>query len=551
MPRKLVSYRIVAIFLALLFSISSASASETSPGWIPQGPASEDPAIGIVFSEPTIYPGSVSQLYEIPQSNSETTTINPNYLYSYCDSEEAPKCRDAAYLKYQAFIPKCEQSEDVNCIDSVWALQGDLRVEAKFSKYMPSSPETAFSGNPQVNLPEGKGSSLWELPGIQNSGGSNLVAVSTILSGYRQKSSGVKDFLLEEISTTIDPVSLRSGAYRYPHVREGRLSLPGCIMIGDGCIGAQNGDCAAIDNGSCAAREEFKTETRLGIKLRLLKPPTGWIHGRLKSAQFLVEDNGKFQTWKVEANPVNVPTLSGWAPQEMYEKLNGNPRVTPFTSKIEWSGPLHSGTYAMQRASLWLDYLGDKASAIQDRWSFRSIGEHELSQFEKARTQSGAGFCATGSGLVGVVSTNSMVYQGGPPTWNQNDQTLDYKLTSPHFKPSGSEFLGSYDLKISKRYAQCLYGLNSLPVSATVSIVGDSGESKIAVTTIASDADWIYLSASGFSFSSPTLRVSFVSAAPAKEKVEKTKVLKCEKKKKIITVKGKNAKCPKGYKTLR
>jgi hypothetical protein len=145
-----------------------------------------------------------------------------------------------------------------------------------------------------------------------------------------------------------------------------------------------------------------------------------------------------------------------------------------------------------------------------------------------------------------------LVYSAGPPTYNKAEESLDYKLLSPHFTADGKEAIGTYDLVLRSDVARCIYGFSKAPIQAVVSIVGAEGENKVATTLIREKDGWLTLSANGFTFSSPTIRVKLsqevasTPMAPAKVSVKKTTIT-CSKGKKVLRVYAANPKCPTGY----
>jgi hypothetical protein len=161
--------------------------------------------------------------------------------------------------------------------------------------------------------------------------------------------------------------------------------------------------------------------------------------------------------------------------------------------------------------------------------------------------------------LSGIVATNSNFFVSGPPVYNQTENSLDYKVASPHFLPNGEVFKGTYNLLMRSSVARCIYGFTAAPVSATVSIVAADGTAQVATTLLGEKNGWLYLTASGFTFSSPTVRVKLIQAAevtapnPTPSSVAKPAAAK---KTSITCVKGKtskkitavNPKCPTGYK---
>jgi hypothetical protein len=203
----------------------------------------------------------------------------------------------------------------------------------------------------------------------------------------------------------------------------------------------------------------------------------------------------------------------------------------------------------MREVRAWLDSVGDKAAYAPTVWTVKNI--RSGTQFEK---------CMKGQeSLSGIVSTNSTMYIGAPPTFNQVDQSLDYQVTAPHFLPDGTEFKGMYNLIIKSDVARCIYGFTSAPVSATISIVSSDGTNQVATTLFGERDGWMYLKANNFTFSAPTLKVKLTqevekpiavatptpSAKPAA--LRKTSIT-CVKGKAIKKITSIKPKCPIGYK---
>jgi hypothetical protein len=149
--------------------------------------------------------------------------------------------------------------------------------------------------------------------------------------------------------------------------------------------------------------------------------------------------------------------------------------------------------------------------------------------------------------ISGIVSTNATSFIAGPPTFNSAEQSLDYKVAAPHYLPNGEEFKGTYTLSIRSDVARCLYGFTSAPISAKVSIVSATGNSSVATTALNEKNGWITLTANGFTFSSPTIKVKLTQdKAISKKKL----TISCVKGKVTKKVTGLTPKCPSGYKKI-
>jgi hypothetical protein len=126
-----------------------------------------------------------------------------------------------------------------------------------------------------------------------------------------------------------------------------------------------------------------------------------------------------------------------------------------------------------------------------------------------------------------------------------------------------------------KGTAQCLYGFTDAPITATVTVVDAGREERIETSSLqelgTGTDKWLKLSARGFTFSSPTLKIKLnqekpaapaASAAPTQSapatsssqqavpapKVAVKKSITCVKGKVTRKVVGTNPKCPAGFK---
>jgi hypothetical protein len=218
----------------------------------------------------------------------------------------------------------------------------------------------------------------------------------------------------------------------------------------------------------------------------------------------------------------------------------------------------------------WLEVAKDKSIGNKTMWVARTLSESEIDY-------SGAKKClGDKKNLTGIVTTNANMYISAPPTFNQVTQTLDYKVSSPHLDEIGKLNVGSYNLVLSSEAARCLYNFSKAPVSATVSIVSADGNSQVATTSVTEKNGWLYLSANGFTYSAPLVRVkltqepentvaspsptptpsqsatpspaSSTQATSSKAAAEKKATITCYKGKTIKKITAVNPKCPIGYK---
>jgi hypothetical protein len=78
-------------------------------------------------------------------------------------------------------------------------------------------------------------------------------------------------------------------------------------------------------------------------------------------------------------------------------------------------------------------------------------------------------------------------------------------------------FLGEYHLLVREDVAKCLYGFSGSAVTSDVDVLGEDGAAKSAQTSITKVGDYYHFSATGFTFSAPTIKAKLqgVQAAAA------------------------------------
>ena len=198
--------------------------------------------------------------------------------------------------------------------------------------------------------------------------------------------------------------------------------------------------------------------------------------------------------------------------------------------------------------NLWLPLLNDKAAAMRTFWAAQTIkGELPIDSQN----------CVRGKGFSGVIGTNAAVYSDGPPTFDKEEQSLNYTVGASHLDSKGELFKGYYQLNLRSDVARCLYGFGSAPIQAKIEVSSSDGTPTLATTVINESEGWLKMTASGFTFSTPKIKVklSQAAAAPipsatptaAKPIAAKKTAITCIKGKAIKKVAAVNPKCPSGY----
>jgi hypothetical protein len=500
---------------------------------------------GVWFSDKPNYP-SVPVL----------TGTSSNGKSQICDSINQDSCKELNSFSYVANYPFCSPSYSVDCIEDVFAIdQSGKKVSASNMEYLPRNPTLQ---NMKSNYhPGGSSKEIFELPGVVHKGGSTKYAIEVMMMG----AFTITDRTIENSGGTysdasfyvnITPVDMKAGSYELISASGNSYSEPAKF----------DRNCVVLDIDRCGMAQGFPMGYKFGASIRMATRIYGWLQGRVQEANFQSQDVPGGKKITVSGYPMVVPSISGGG--------NYKSALTPTLQQIYKSDfekypypyfdnyTAERGTVALKAFADWSPVIGDVATVMPSVWSFRNIKKDEF-----AVTGLQAGRCiisAMKTGVGGMVSTNATVYSSGPPAFNEETQSLDYKVAAPHFTSKGDVFRGYYNLKITAETARCIYNLKPIPIQATISVVSEAGEKIVGTTIVKSDDEWVELTAANFEFSSPTLRVKFAqdkssmgisnspSPTPSPAVTTKLRTISCTKGKTSKKVTGVEPKCPSGYK---
>jgi hypothetical protein len=484
-------------------------------------------------------------------------------------------CEAERYFQYGALLGECNLNVKTDCITKITATNAaGKEITGRYVEAFPGETALTYIGDSLIDLPTGSSAFIVEFPGIKHQGGSEFLVVA-YMAGHR----GVKEsnFTLDSFESGIFAISRVLGRCSTPrpdsNIRSDH-SPSGRQISGGGCGADESGTpsliCVMSSASHCALPWSLPLDVTFGLSFKFHTKIKGWLHGRLMDAVTTIgtADNGD-QLLSIQGKPSVVPAIHAWYPKNNLPsalrnfyadksplsldaggggwassdgKFANGPDGLPY-SVLKLGSNYNAGSFDETLA--WINSVGDKATYAPTAWAFRSI---EGKEYES---------CMRGSSsLSGLVSTNSTMYVGNPPTFDKASQSLNYKVMSPHYLPNGEEFKGSYDLIIRSDVARCIYGFSKAPVSATISILSSDGSSQVATTTFNERDGWMYLVARGFTFSSPTIRVKLSQEAAPMAVVPKLPSKIAPKKTTITCVKGKTSKkvsavkpaCPAGWK---
>ena len=532
--------------------------------------------IGVIFDDSQAALSYASGLGDTNiNSNPDGTQAMGTKLY--CKNLQDAACAKTTNFSVFAILQPCKSENDLYCINDVYAKTPAGKVSGKFQENLPATGPTDFIGDSSVGLPTGGPPSIWQIPGIKNSSGSDTYTlfVSTRGKGTRTSTSSQPTFQFNEYTVALYATSLKSGTYQL------------VTADGNGLDAIVGGGCATNSESKCALRQSFPMDgTSFGVTIRFPKAPSNWFYGRLSKPTFSLNKSttGSSVLLDVSGEPVAVPVLYGKSPwsalptnlQRKYQ--SGFPSVGKMygvSDPNKWDVAHLANSREFDVLKEWLPIVKDTAVALTTQWYFKASNEGSDPRFNSTSDQ-----------VDGIVTNNATAYVPGPPTFNQQTQSLEYQVGAPHLTPSGATFRGTYDLTIRADAARAIYGFaKNVPVKATVSIVSENGQEIAAQEQVGEKDGWFFLRAENFAFSSPKLRVKLTqsggnsnetnsgksnsgggsggtsgnnsndkssnSGGMSKGAPAKLYVVKCSAKGgKTWVARGANPKCPKGYKQV-
>jgi hypothetical protein len=444
-----------------------------------------------------------------------TSDPNDQSTYRICKGFADSVCVATTNLFAFNHLPACSVAVTINCISAVWAVDpSGKRIDGTFKRSVADDSTTNYEANPAIGLPLGKGmGSIWDFPGVVNSGGTTSYLVNAMLNGWVVKPAGVstptKNFSWGQLDSGIIPVKEVFGPeYRMISATDATSNPSKSWGSNSGAGSQYKLDCALVENGVCEERQEFPAGYRFGYTISLTHHFNGWFHGRVYQPVVTIKDNSQ-QVISIEAEPVVVPSLVyklpvATMPKNVYDYIFSGSAFSQGGGALM---PGNSGEQSFEQAALFLPLVKDTATSSKSYWAIKTLDSWSDPVVQK---------CSGGdSSLSGLVTTNSLVYGAGPPTFNKEAGSLDYKLLSPHFEAGGKVATGTYDLILKSSVARCVYGFTNAPLKATIEIVSNDGNSQLASSVMTEKDGWLTLSAKGFTFSNPTIKVKLTQDAPA------------------------------------
>jgi hypothetical protein len=549
--------KILVALLSLTFIVGSSTA--INAGVRPDLTRAEQ---GINISEGDIFGHQPPALFGFEGSSQDP-------YFTFCNSLQDKACLEASNMMLWSHLSPCSLGSVTNCIDSFYAEdEAGKKIQGEFVRYANQDSKWAFEESSANNFPKTKGmGGVWKLSGLAGAT-TDLYYVSAYANMRVRKTAGSQiagaQFSVGDFESGISPIKEVSGQYSASVASDSsNKSLDGSRSGGMGASYAldvsERDNCVMLEAGKCLQRQDFPSNYRFGLTVKLGQRLSGWFHGRIYRPDISTNAGASGQLVQVDALPVVVPSVLKKVPtseisQELRTYLSQDRQ---FGEGSGYLMPGSSGKDAIDQAALWLPLIKDTATKSLQYWSFRTLNMGNESP-DVQRCSS------TSNEISGIVTTNALTYSAGPPAYNKSEESLDYKVLAPHYTSKGDLAVGTYDLLLKSEVARCIYGFSKAPISGSISIVNESGQNNVATTVINEKNGFLYMSANGFTYSAPTVKIKLSQVAevvaptptptPTPTPSASTKApvkavtITCIKGKTTKKVTAAKPKCPTGYK---
>lgn len=424
----------------------------------------------------------------------------------------------------------CMDRQTQYCVESIDITDDLAAAPAKFVRYVvPELPHPGSWG--PFKGSDFKSSSIWQVPHKDGTLDNYLVtaAVQFMADPFDNE-------IYPKISARVERFSIVEDPLETP-IAEVTSDGMGLFNKREGSIGIGFGGwrkCAWSEFRICGLREDFSRPTNIKLSLRLpAKQVIPYFSTTIRNAEMSYSPAGNAST------QITVSGQSDWVPTVFVQikdsEFPGAIADHPVNLNLGRWGVMSN--YAPINALR--PFTGDKATAKKSIWGFQTLGKYSPStdsSFEFWKSKKMQVCISQTPGLVGSTSTNAMAYGEGPPLFDGKD--LKASVAGMHFNADGEVEQGRFEIRISKKLAACLYGFRDAPVKATISIVGDNGIPKVAITSVSQTGDSIFLRASGFTFSTAHIAIRMTQTNIS---------VTCRAASKVKKISGTNPMCPKGY----
>lgn len=468
-----------------------------------RGNKMKDPdSLGVAFTSETPMP-SLSSIRVFTSAASEVNSVASYLCKGVSDPTCAPNHPITVSMQIDSVMGICANSPGTSCIEKITVTTEDGKTSAITPvKQLPGVAPTFPAGREEGGLIYPAGGATW----LWSDGQSGLYFVRGVIVTKAEKKSSKWISQAPTLEFEITPVITEDAPVIAPRLETFALNGTDTPVVRTVGIFP---DCVITDTGICYHRTTFSNGVRLSATLQVPSNLSGWLNGRLLKPDVTSKPLSSTVDQLVITAGATKNIVAGsfvktsLIPPALLTNADGSLNFFG-VNKDQGGAVMSSGDVnALEDYKKWQSALGEKALIINEAWTVASTLTPAT---DTCRVQ----------GIQGVVTSNASAYSPGAPEWNAALQTIDYRVAAPHFAPDGSTLnLGTYGLSMKADLMKCLYKITRIPSFASISITSESsGEKNIESVAIGQNGDWVHLSADGFTFSSPTLRVKLAQAEP-------------------------------------
>lgn len=297
---------------------------------------------------------------------------------------------------------------------------------------------------------------------------------------------------------------------------------------------------------------EFPENLEIKVKLKLgvvAKDLWGWFDGRVVNPEINLDFDSSEGILEVSGSPAKIPV--GLTPTKKVSELSKEfsarfdcptgilPSFCPRVPAGYTHGLSTDGNNTISDFDFYEKEFGSASTVgYKTAWWVKTTAWPDVIDLSECPEVQ--------SGFMGIVTTNATMYSTSAPTWDPVDKTFSFQVASPHIGLNGVLNKGFYSLIIPKQIAECVWGQDIAAAKVVVSVISTDGITNVGVSNYSNKDNLITFNISGFTYSSPTIKVGLI-AQPSVKLVKKTTIT-CAKGKLIKKVSAVKPKCPTGYK---
>lgn len=396
---------------------------------------------------------------------------NPsNMIGGLCPSVDGAPCDTATLLIVHGAIPACGPDRQSNCVEGIYLREAEQVINGRPAGEWQDGSDTQFDEIPvgrAVPVPASGRASLWDLPNSPHEGGTLYLAGVTVDSTL-VKSGGRWRTGFMQLSVDVVAVERRSGSF---------INGPCSRAVAYGPTEGQN----------CLVRHQLPNSS-FGVRLRTGADFGSFIFGRVADPEISVSRIQGGVLLDVLGRPAPTPQAAIAVPARQapgYVGWDGS----PFNGAILFYN--NSGSVgSLDSWRQWSATIGSRSDAIKMIWGFRTTN----------RSLGVGRECIPAGQLAGWISTNAMVYEAAPPTYDEAAGTLDFKVGGPALTPTGGLASADYDFFLRKAVAECVWPGRDLARVATVSVIDGGNGPEVTTTSVGNSGDWVTFTARNILF---------------------------------------------------